>query len=443
MPKPYNKPTFNSLFVNQFKVFKFGGASVKDAAAVRNVVNILRNHAAPKTVVVVSAMGKTTNALEEIIGSFLNGESSEALIQKLEQFHHNIVAELFPAKDHPVYNDVAILFNQLRVATQGQPSGVYNEVYDQLIVFGELIATKIVNNYINFSGISSKWVDARKCVRTDASFRAAKIEWQETSDLVWKAFDGDGLFVVQGFIGATEDHRPTTLGREGSDYTAAVLAHLLGAEEVVIWKDVPGVLNGDPKFFQGAVLLDTISYREAIELAFFGASVIHPRTIQPLQKSNIPLRVKSFVDPSLPGTTIGPGKALQPQVTCYIRKTDQLLISLATRDLSFVAEGDMSRLYELLHKHACRVHLVQHSAVSTSLVVNDDPINRQSLIDDLQRWFDVKFNEGLVLYTLRHYTPTSINNLIEGTELLLEQRTRETFQVLLKNDQRTSLTLEA
>ena len=423
------------------KVFKFGGASVKDAESVRNVASILEGYQQEKVIVVVSAMGKTTNALEAIVAAFLKGGEVKPLVDALEQFHESIVNDLFDQKDHPVFNDVAILFNQLRVTTQGTPAGPYNQVYDQLIVYGELVATRIVQNHLASRGMQAHWVDARKVIRTDSTFRTAKIMWQETSDLAWKAFEGQGVFVTQGFIGANEQHQTTTLGREGSDYTAAILAHTLGAEEVVIWKDVPGVMNGDPKFFQGAQRLETISYREAIELAYYGASVIHPRTIQPLQKSRIPLSVRSFVDPSLPGTTIGLGKHLTPALTCYIRKPDQLLISLSTRDLSFVAEGDMSRVYEILHRHATRVNLVQSSAVSTSLVVNDDPINRQALLDELENYFDLKFNEGLVLYTLRHHTPESRERLLEGGELILEQRTRETFQAVLANDARTSVFL--
>jgi aspartate kinase len=415
------------------KVFKFGGASIKDADSVRNVANVLNYYPNEEILVVVSAMGKTTNKLEELVQCFFNQKTScSQIIKELREEHFAIINELFPADEHRVHNDVEILFTQLEIITQGAaPSNPFNQVYDQIVSFGELISTKIVSSYLNSSGYQNKWLDARRLIRTDQNFRFARVDWNFTTRLLKETIKGDNRYVIQGFIGSDDDLNPTTLGREGSDYTASVLGYVLDAEEVVIWKDVAGVLNGDPKIFDNVQLLNQISYREAIELAYYGASVIHPKTIQPLQEKKIPLRVKSFVNPEATGTLIQEGADMEPVLPCFIKKDKQVLITIATRDLAFIVEDHLSKIYKVFHQFGVRVNMSQNTAISSSFCINYDPITTPKLLDELSRDFDTSFNEDVRLYTVRHYDEAAVVRVKKNGAMLLEQISRNTYQVIV------------
>ncbi len=413
------------------KVFKFGGASIKDVASVRNVANVLNHFPGEEILIVVSAMGKTTNALEKLVQTFYDRKpGTEEIIKTIRDGHFAIINELFPADDHRVHNDVDVLFTQLEIITQGEPEGNYNQVYDQIVSFGELVSTKIVSSYLNSNGYQNKWLDARRLIRTDQNYRFARVDWNFTERMVRDTITPGNRYVIQGFIGSDDDLRPTTLGREGSDYTASVLGYVLNAEEVVIWKDVPGVLNGDPKVFENTQLLHEISYREAIELAYYGASVIHPKTIQPLQRKKIPLRVKSFIDPAAPGTLIREGSDLNPKLPCFICKGDQVLITISTRDLAFIVEDHLSKIYKVFHQFGIRVNMSQNTAVSSSFCINYDPITTSRIIDELSKEFDTTFNEKVTLYSVRHYDEAARDRVKKTGEVLLEQISRSTYQVV-------------
>lgn len=413
------------------KVFKFGGASVKDADSVRNVANVLNHFPGEEILIVVSAMGKSTNSLEKLVQLFYDRKPGcKDIIKQLRDFHFGIIDQLFPADEHRVHSDVESLFTQLEIITNGGPEGHYNQVYDQLVSFGELISTKIVSSYLNSSGYQNKWLDARRMIRTDQNYRFARVDWKFTERMVKETITPGNRYVIQGFIGSDDDLRPTTLGREGSDYTASVLGYVLNAQEVVIWKDVPGVLNGDPKVFDHTELLREISYREAIELAYYGASVIHPKTIQPLQQKKIPLRVKSFVNPSAEGTIIRDGSDLNPVLPCFIKKDEQVLITIATRDLAFIVEDHLSKIYKIFHQYGVRVNMSQNTAVSSSFCINLDPITTPRLIEELRKDFETTFNEKVNLYTVRHYNDAAKERVKRTGEVLLEQISRNTYQVV-------------
>lgn len=418
-----------------FNVYKFGGASVKDAQAVANVCHIIQNHAEEPLAVVVSAMGKTTNALEEVIAAVMQNDESaiHQSIQVVVDFHRVIVEELF-GTDAPVWSEVEQLFTNLRNEAERKGEEPYGQVYDRLICYGEFLSTTIVHAYLVSKGLQSTWHNAQELILTNDSHRRATVDFEATEERVKAALVPVGVHVVQGFLGATKEGEPTTLGREGSDYTAAVLAYVLEAKEVCIWKDVQGVLTGDPKYFDNVVLLERISFREAIELAYYGASVIHPKTIQPLQRKSIPLRVRSFVNPELKGTVIQKGETLVPMAPCYIRKERQALITLSTRDLAFIVEDHLSKIYTLFHSMGIAVNLMQNSAVSSSFVVNNDPILIPALLKELQKEFSVKHNEGMTLFTVRHYDEAALAYMRSKGEVFLEQVTRNTHQFVVKED---------
>lgn len=415
-----------------FRVYKFGGASVKSADAVRNVANIIQNHATEPMVVVISAMGKTTNALEEVIAAVMSGDESalHTSIQVVVDYHRMIAEELF-AEGHPALSQMEETLTNLRKDTVLRDGERYGQVYDRLICFGEFLSTQLVEAFLKDSNVNSTWHNAHDLVVTNSDHRRATVDFKLTEERVHAAVNPEGVHVVQGFLGATEAGVPTTLGREGSDYTAAVMAYVLNAAEVVIWKDVPGVLTGDPKVFEDVIQLNKISFREAIELAYYGASVIHPKTIQPLQRKGIPLRVKSFVDPTAPGTSIQEGEALSPMSPCFIRKDKQVLITLSTRDLAFIVEGHLSRIYQIFHEIGIAVNTMQSSAVSSSFSINNDPILLPSLLEKLQEEFRVQHNEGMTLYTIRHYDEAAVESIRAKGEVYVEQVTRHTHQMVI------------
>jgi aspartate kinase len=420
------------------KVFKFGGASVKDAAAVKNVVEILRLFQSDKIVVVVSAMGKTTNALEVVVDAIWNKNASvfNQKIEELKNFHADIVNQLFGDNQQEVTALLASVFDQLETQFGKELSDNYHCEYDQIVSLGEVISTIIVEAYFRHANIASKWMDARRLVRTNATFRDAEVDWKRTEDLIQKnvipAFENYQVVVVQGFVGHTSELLTTTLGREGSDFTAGIFAYCLNAESVTIWKDVPGMLNADPKFFKDTVKLDKISFNEAIELSYYGASVIHPKTLKPLQNKNIPLFVKSFIEPTKQGTEIQQSAEFDTLVPSFIFKLSQTLISFRTRDFSFIVESHLSDIFNQLSALGVKINLMQNSALSFSILVDAQKVHIPSVLAVFQQNYEVKYNEGLELVTIRHYDAPTIQRVTEGKERLLEQMDRLTARIVLK-----------
>ncbi len=415
------------------KIFKFGGASIKDAAGIRNVYDVLQKTGVDDVLLVVSAMGKTTNALEVVIKDYFNKSASlKSSVQDVKKYHNQILIELFDDEKHPVFTEVNRHFTDLDyfIATNKSPN--YNFVYDQVVSFGELISSTILSHYMNFRGVGTNWIDVRNFIKTDSNYRDANVDWELTQKNISKNVKRKVLNITQGFLGSDENNFTTTLGREGSDYTAAIFAYCLNAESLTIWKDVPGVMNADPRYFENAKLLNQISYREAIELAFYGATVIHPKTLQPLQKKEIPLFVKSFLNPLLPGTKVSRGADLDPPLPCFIVKKQQLLVSLSSIDFSFIMEENISEIFALLHHYKMKVHLIQNSAISFSVCIDDKFGNFADLKNILSKKFRVSYNENVSLYTIRHFDEKSTKIVEKGKEVLLKQVSRETMQLVTK-----------
>jgi aspartate kinase len=415
------------------KIFKFGGASVKDAAGVKNLVSVLEKVGYKDTLVVVSAMGKSTNALEEIIEQYFQDKTkTPAALLPLKEYHLQIVNDLFQEQKAEVVAVVHELFEELHTFLKSNKSPDYSFVYDQVVSFGELLSTTIIHYFLLNQGMDSFWLDARNCIKTDDYYRAANLNWELTQSNIQSQIGTASLVITQGFIGSNSNNFTTTLGREGSDYSAAIFGYALNAESVTIWKDVPGVLNGDPREFQNTQLLHQISYREAIELAFYGASVIHPKTLQPLQRKEIPLFVKSFENPLESGTSVSKGKTLDPHIPCYIVKKDQVLIRLSSIDFSFIVEENISYIFGLLHEYQMPVELIQNSAISFSVCVNNKYKRLDELIMVLRSRFNVDVTEGVDLFTIRHFD-TKASQFInqKGKQVLLEQRTSETAQFVI------------
>ncbi|NVN16745.1 aspartate kinase [Muricauda sp. HICW] len=415
------------------RVFKFGGASVKDADAVKNVVNVLQEVGYQDTLVVISAMGKTTNAMEKVVESYFNDRDEvNVSIQEVIDYHNGILSNLFQNPSHPVYAEVKVLFEEVKGFLAWNKSPKYAFVYDQVVCYGELLSTTIVSAYLNEIGIANEWLDVRTMIKTDNSNRDAQVNWERTQEEVVSRVDVSKLNITQGFLGSDDNNFTTTLGREGSDYSAAILAYCLNAESVTIWKDVPGVLNADPRNFENAQLLDKISYREAIELAFYGASVIHPKTLQPLQRKEIPLHVKSFVNPKDKGTTVGKGNGIEPKVPCFIVKKNQVLLKLSSLDFSFIVEDNISEIFKLFSDHRLKVDLIQNSAISFSVCLDNKFRGLPPLLEELKRKFKVVCHEDVSLYTIRHFNDESVKSLQNGKSVLVEQRGKETVQLVVK-----------
>jgi aspartate kinase len=414
------------------KVFKFGGASVKDTAGVKNVLKVLQKHNNPDKLIVISAMGKTTNALEVIIQKYLAEQSPEAEIEHLRLFHVEIMNGLFEHKKAAVFEKINQFFTILRNFLEHNKSKQYDFVYDQIIGFGELISTTIVSEFLSRNGIRNTWIDVRDVIKTDSTYRDAKVEWETTQKKIIAEINPGTISITQGFIGSDTNNFTTSLGREGSDYTAGIFAYCLNAESVTIWKDVPGVLNADPREFKTTTLLQQISYEEAIELAFYGASVIHPKTLQPLQRKEIPLFVKSFFHPENEGTKVcrGNGCAVIPQLPCFIVKKNQALISLSSRDFSFMVEENISEVFQLFHQYQMKVDLIQNSAISFSVCVDNKFNQLEKLIQHLKAKFRVEYQTGVSLYTIRHFNESAINSVEKGKKVLLKQLTHNTVQMV-------------
>ena len=396
------------------KVFKFGGASLKDAASIKNVATVLQHYQKQKLTIVVSAMGKTTNALENLCdGYYFQKGDVNQILNEIKDFHFNIIHQLFADKQHLIYNEVSNLFVELDWITEENPVHSYDQEYDQ-------------NN----------WMDVRDVLQTDNNYREGKVDWEITQtnalENLLPLFTSKDIVITQGFIGGTSENYTTTLGREGSDYTAAILAYCTNAEEVIIWKDVPGVLNADPKWFNDTVLIPQLSYQDAIELAYYGATVIHPKTIKPLQNKNISLYVKSFVSPEEKGTLINNEQAGLP-TPCFIFKVNQVLISIAPKDFSFIAEESLSNIFGLLASLNVKINLMQHSAISFSVCTDFNEQKTPKVIELLQKEFRVLYNKDVELATVRYYDKATIDRVSTNKEVLLEQRSRYTIQLVMRN----------
>lgn len=414
------------------KVFKFGGASVSSAEAVKNSVNILNMYPEQK-VLVISAMGKTTNALEVVVKHYFN-QSTEVFqaFQEVKNYHYKIIAELWgKATELP---EIEKLFALIETRINGEPSMNFDYEYDQIVAYGELLSTQIISLYFNKIGLKNRWIDARNCLKTDDQYRESNLNWDLSARLARRTFtfEDENLYITQGFIGGTLTNQTTTFGREGSDYTAAILANLLDAEDVSIWKNVPGIMNADPDFFDETQKLDELSYKEAIELSFSGAKVIHPKTIKPLQNKNIPLLVKSFIEPEKPGTIIHSLEHSLELIPVIIVKKNMALITLTPNDFSFISIDNVSDIFRLFAKSRLKVGLIQQSAIDLSLAFDEPEPGIDELIRQLQQKFEVKYNTGLDLITIRYYTPESVDQITDGRKVYIEQKSRRTARLLLK-----------
>lgn len=415
------------------KIFKFGGASVKDAEAVKNVVLVLQQVGHENVLIVVSAMGKTTNAMEVIVKNYIEKSFElNANIQEVKKYHNQILLDLFDNENHKVFGAIQNIFEEMNHFLSHNKSPNYDFVYDQIVSIGEVLSTTIISFYFNEIGIKNEWIDSREIIKTDSNYRDANVDWEQTQLNVKKLNNANILYISHGFVGSDANNFTTTLGREGSDYTAAIMGYCIGAESVTIWKDVPGVLNADPRYFENAVLLHQISYREAIELAFYGASVIHPKTLQPLQKKEIPLFVKSFVNPLLPGTKVSRGVPLLPETSCFIVKKNQFLISISSLDFSFIMEENISEIFALLSQLKLKVNLIQNSAISFSLCLEDKYNKFVDLKKDLSKKYLIQTSENVSLYTIRHYTNLAVQSIEKDKNVLVKQILGDTIQLVIK-----------
>ncbi len=416
-------------------VFKFGGASVKDANGVINLGNILTKYADKNLLIVVSAMGKTTDLLEELTQSyFQQKENSAALLQQLKTYHSDVLRALFPDENHPVYNQVANLIVEIEWVLEEPPMDDYDYLYDQIVAVGELLSSTIVSHHLNARGLKNQWLDARSYIITDNTHREARVNWEITECRVQQdipAILAKEMVVTQGFIGSTSENFTTTLGRDGSDYSAAIFAACLPADDITIWKDVPGVLNADPKWFDETQLIPELSYLDAIELAYYGANIIHPKTIKPLQNKDIALYVKSFIDTENGGTQIRTTKEALP-IPSFIFKINQVLISILPKDFSFIVEDNLSDIFNRFHRYRIKVNMMHNSAVSFSVSVDDTGDNINELLRDLQERYAVQEQRGLELITIRHYNNQTIARVLVEKEIIMELKDSYTCQLLVK-----------
>ena len=415
-------------------VFKFGGASVKDAAGIANLAQIVKKYAHEQMLIVVSAMGKTTNALEVLAKAYFNeADDVHALYEDIKQYHYTILHELFD-EAHPVFDEIANTFVEIDWMLEDKPVDTYDFIYDQLVSVGELLSTRIVTAYLNHTGLTTKWLDVRGYIHTDNTYREGVVDWDKTCASIQQdvpALLTNGIIVTQGFLGGTSENFTTTLGREGSDYTASIFANCLQAESVTTWKDVPGILNADPKFFNDTVKFDELSYTEAMEMTYYGASVIHPKTIKPLQNAGIPLLVKPFNNPDATGTIIGKTENQRFEKAIIIVKQNQVLISLSAKDYSFISENHLSKVYLLFAQNQVKVNVMQTSALSLSVCFDWVEERFMQLLSQLKQEFNVKYNNQLSLITLRHYQYDLLQELVNGKKVLLEQLSRNTAQVVV------------
>lgn len=418
------------------EVFKFGGASVKSADALINVANIIRQFKTRPLIIVISAMGKTTNAFEKLLHAYIStDQNTMTLLNEIQDYHVNIISSLFPDKNHHIHKEVTTIFQTIAEQMQLDPSESYDFEYDRLVSFGEILSSIILNSYLNTIGLDSIWLDARKVIITDNNYRAAKIDWKLTAEKLHQQLDNNAnqIFVLAGFIGGTKEQLTTTLGREGSDFSAAIAAYSLDAEKVTIWKDVAGIFNADPAKFPEAKKIDSLSFRDAIELSYYGAKVIHPKTIKPLENKQIPLFVKSFFDITAAGTKISESQA-RHRIPAYIIKEKQLLITISSKDFSFIAENNLSEIFSLLHEEKLTINMMQNSAISFSIVLDNEQKKIERFIDKLHANYIVKYNSAVELITIWHYDEITQQNLLKERTILLEERNRYTIQMVVHSE---------
>ncbi|WP_316789456.1 aspartate kinase [Pedobacter frigoris] len=418
------------------EVYKFGGASVKDAGGVRNLAKIILNSKQNNLLIVISAMGKMTNKLEELTNAYLNGQDDvQQIFEEVKSFHFDILHDLFPDNQHPVYNDIVNSFVEIDWLLEEEPDDAADYIYDQIVSIGELVSTKIAAAFLAESGCNIKWVDARNFIHTDNTYREAQVNWEKTELEIQKNLVPvleNCIAVTQGFIGSTSENFTTTLGRDGSDYSAAIFASCLNASSVTIWKDVPGVLNADPKWFDETERIPQLSYHDAIELAYYGATIIHPKTIKPIQNKNIPLFVRSFLQPDAEGTDITGANNHLP-VPSFIFKVNQALISIFPKDFSFIIEENLSDIFSLFHKHKVKINTMLNSAISFSVSFDHDAKKLDALIADLSIHYKVKYNTGLELVTIRYYNQQTIERVTVNKNILLEVKSRNTCQIVMRD----------
>lgn len=414
------------------KIYKFGGASIKDAEGIKNVAHILQQEGTASCLLVISAMGKMTNAFEKIVHSYCyEKETLSNAIDFVSRFHVNIIDDLFD-EEHEVRFKISGLLENLHDFLSQNESTDYDYLYDQIVSYGEMISTTIVSDYFLKINIQNTWKDVREFIITDSSFRDAKVDWQKTQRAINDKIDKNTLTITQGFLGGDSNQNTTTLGREGSDYTAGIFAYSLDADSVTIWKDVQGILNADPRVFKSPQLLEQVSYEETIEMAFYGASVVHPKTIQPLQSKEIPLYVRSFKDMDLNGTKVSRGLVIQPYVPCFIVKKNQILISISALDFSFMVEENISQIFKLLHDHLLKVNLIQNSAISFSVCIDNKFNQFDTFYQQLKSSYKVECVKNVDLYTVRHFTDESLNQIYKEGNPLLTQINKETAQIVIK-----------
>ncbi len=419
------------------RVFKFGGASVKDATAVRNVAGVLERFRDEKLLIIVSAMGKTTNALELLAEAYYKQETETmwAHYRKVKDFHDAIISDLLEDKKYNVYDEIDNQFVELESLLEQKPDGNFDFIYDQIVSFGEIISTRIVSSYLKENGFSNRWIDARNFIFTTGPHRGANVMWQDTEEIITKRLRPiveKQIVITQGFIGKAPTAFTATLGREGSDYTAAIMAYCLGADSVTIWKDVAGVMNADPKRMPDAIKIDELSYNVAIELAYYGATVIHPKTIQPLKSKGIPLYVKSFLNPDAAGTVVSNEAHDETQLPFYIFKSNQALVKISTRDFSFIVEDNLKNIFAVLTDCGITVNLMQNSAISFSICVNNDEVKLTALKNALEGHYKVEISTDAELATIRNYNTKAIETVLKNKNLLLEQKTEKVLQMIVK-----------
>ncbi|MFN4083383.1 MAG: aspartate kinase [Bacteroidia bacterium] len=417
------------------RVYKFGGASVKDADAVKNVATILMQFGGNELLIVVSAMGKTTNALELLANAYFeNSAEKYAIYKQVKDFHNDIINGLLNTNTGHAYDDIENLFIELECLLEDEPEDSFDQVYDQIVSYGEIFSTRIISTYLNEVGIKNRWMDCRNFIATDNTYRNAVIDWELTSKKIAHKLQPivkKQMVVTQGFIGMNRDNYTTTLGREGSDYSAAIFAFGLNAEGVTIWKDVDGVMNADPKFFKDAVKINKLSYPKAIEMAYYGATVIHPKTIQPLQNKGIPLYVKSFKNPQSEGTVVGIDNGTEGQFPVYIFKQNQVLISISSKDFSFIVEHHLSEIFSVFAECKININLMQNSAISFSVCADYNDEKLLKLNKALSNKFIISENAGVKLLTISNYNSSIIKELTSDYKILLEQRTNNYVQFAL------------
>lgn len=412
------------------KVYKFGGASVKDVESVKNVGKILSLKPINKGFIVVSAMGKTTNELEKVLDAYQNNQDYKKLLNKLKTKNLDIAKNLIKDPDLLI-RDIKEFYDDTIYFLEKNKSKRYGFNYDQIVSIGEFISTKILSHYLNEIGVENKWLDARDYIITDDNYREASVNWEKTERKL-NELDNSKLYIIQGFIGANDEYLTTTLGREGSDYTGAILAYCKNAESLTIWKDVPGVMNSNPKEFSDAKKLDEISYKEAIELTYYGASVIHPKTLQPLQQKEIPLYVKSFENPENSGTFIGNNTSLSPEIPCYMIKENQIVLEISTKDFSFIKEKDFSIIFDILSNNKIKTNLIQLSAISLSLCIEDKHINLEKVVNKLEKLFKLTVTKDCFLFTIRHGNTNDKKIIPNFGKTILEQSGNKTLQMVIK-----------